>query len=102
MPRTPAILSYLAIFDGGGQLWVASPNGSIHLDSTSGPGILRSIERPYVLLNPTTPHATFPWSHGDRTILVAYHSRGLEALSQTQRHTLANMGFQLLPARGDA
>ena len=80
----------------GGQLWIANPSGSIHLDSTSGPGILRAIARPCVVLEPTTPHATFPWSHGDRTILVAHHARGLEALTNAQRDTLAGFGFQLL------
>ena len=80
----------------GGQLWIADPCGSIHLDSTSGPGILREITRPCVVLNPTTPHATFPWSHGDRTILVAHHARGLAALTHDQRDTLARFGFQLL------
>ena len=80
----------------GGQLWIADPRGSIHLDSASGPGILREISRPCVVLNPTTPHATFPWSHGDRTILVAHHARGLEALTPDQRHMLAGLGFQLL------
>ena len=79
----------------GGQLWVADPCGSIHLDSTSGPGILREITRPCVVLNPTTPRATFPWSHGDRTILVAHHARGLAALTHDQRDTLARFGFQL-------
>ena len=80
----------------GGQLWIANPSGSIHLDSTSGPGILQAITWPCVVLEPTTPHATYPWSHGDRTILVAHHARGLEALTKAQQDTLAGFGFQLL------
>ena len=84
----------------GGQLWIANPQGSIHLDSKSGPGILRTVAHPYLQFCPTTPHATYPWSHGDRTILVAHHARGLEALSTAQRRTLADMGFQLLDTLG--
>ena len=83
----------------GGQLWLADPSGSVHLDASSGPGIMMAITRPCVVLNPTTPHATYPWSHGDRTILVAYHARGLEALTSDQRATLAGLGFRLLPLR---
>ncbi|CAE7538317.1 unnamed protein product [Symbiodinium microadriaticum] len=82
----------------GGQLWIADSQGSVHLDSKSGPGILRTVAYPYVRFNPTVPHATFPWSHGDRTVLVAHHARGLAALSTAQRRTLTDMGFQLLDA----
>ncbi|CAE7720961.1 unnamed protein product, partial [Symbiodinium microadriaticum] len=87
----------------GGQIWIADEAGSVHLDTTSGPGRLVTISPPFVTIRPRLPHATFPWGGGSRILLVAHHVNGLHRLSATDAATLTDAGFNLLQqTSGDA
>ncbi|CAE7214168.1 Capn15 [Symbiodinium sp. CCMP2592] len=80
----------------GGQVWVADEQGSVHLDGRSGAGCLRSVQLPYLMLDPRLAHATFPWSCGDRILIVAHHAKGLQALTPADRALLEWAGFHCL------
>ena len=79
----------------GGQVWIANPSGSVSLDARSGPGCLLPVQMPYTILDPHVAHATYPWTDGDRILLVAHHAKGLGALSVVDRSLLQCAGFQL-------
>ena len=70
----------------GGQIWAADEAGSVLLDSCSEPGSLR---------------ATYPWTDGDRIILIAHHAKGLTALKSEESLLLRRAGFLLLEGAGD-
>ena len=80
----------------GGQVWMADPAGSVCLNAKSGPGCLFPVQMPYTILNPHVAHATYPWTHGDRILIVAHHAKGLDALSLEDRSLLLRAGFQLV------
>ncbi|CAE7200809.1 Pol [Symbiodinium sp. CCMP2592] len=79
----------------GGQLWEAHPTGSMFVDDCTGPGRLMAIAKPFHVLCPRCPHATYPWSDGNRVILIAFHAKSTDKLSQAQRIFLRDLGFQL-------
>ena len=54
------------------------------------------MQLPYSILNPHVAHATYPWTDGDRILLVAHHAKGLGALSLEDRSLLLRAGFQLV------
>ena len=85
----------------GGQIWVADEAGSVLLDSRSGPGCLRAVEPCFVVLDPRTAHATYPWTGGDRIILIAHHAKGLTALKPMESLWLRRAGFSLVEGNGD-
>ncbi|CAE7460663.1 unnamed protein product [Symbiodinium sp. CCMP2592] len=80
----------------GGQLWLADAGGSIRLEENGPPGILLPVARPYLQLNPDTLHATYPWSAGDRILLVAYHARAVDKLPEEGHAQLRRRGFYSL------
>ena len=79
----------------GGCLWLKNTAGAHALDQDSGPGTMLRIQLPYVQFAPHTPHATTPWTAGDRTILIGYTPRHLSRLSHADRELLQSRGFQL-------
>ena len=79
----------------GGQIWMADEAGSVLLDSRSGPGCLRAVEPPFAVPDPHTAHATYPWTDGDRIILIAHHAKALTALKSEESLLLSRAGFLL-------
>ena len=79
----------------GGCLWLPSTGGAHALDQESGPGTMLRVQLPYVQFSPHTPHATTPWTAGDRTILIGYTPRHLSRLCHADRELLKMRGFQL-------
>ena len=79
----------------GGCLWLQSAGGAHALDQASGPGTMLRIQLPYVQFSPHTPHATTPWTAGDRIILIGYTPRHLSRLNAADRELLQLRGFQL-------
>ena len=79
----------------GGCLWLQSAGGAHALDRESGPGTMLRIQLPYVQFSPHIPHATTPWTAGDRTILIGYTPRHLQRLCADDRALLQLRGFQL-------
>ena len=59
-------------------MWVADSEGSVSLDAKSGPGCLHPVQLPFITPNPHVAHATYPWTNGDRILLIAHHAKGLE------------------------
>ena len=85
----------------GGQIWAADEAGSVLLDSCSEPGSLRAVEPPFTVLDPHKAHATYPWTDGDRIILIAHHAKGLTALKSEESLLRRRAGFMLLEGAGD-
>ena len=71
------------------------------LDSCSEPGCLRAVEPPFTVLDPHKAHATYPWTDGDRIILIAHHAKGFTALKSEESLLLRRAGFLLLEGAGD-
>ena len=46
-------------------------------------------------------HATYPWTDGDRIILIAHHAKGLAALKPEDCSLLRQAGFSLMTDDGD-
>ena len=84
----------------GGCLWVRNDGGTHLLDPQSGPGTMVRIGLPYTCFAPHQPHATTPWSEGDRTILIGSTPRQLGRLTASQRQQLIDLGFRL-PVEAD-
>ena len=53
------------------------------------------------VLDPHKAHATYPWTDGDRIILIAHHAKGLTALKSEESLLLRRAGFLLLEGAGD-
>eukprot|EP00439_Symbiodinium_sp_Y106_P009390 s5558_g1.t1 len=79
----------------GGQIWIADEAGSVRLASRSEPGCLRAVQLPFVTLDPHVAHATYPWTDGERILLIAHHAKGLEALRPEDCSLLRHAGIQL-------
>ena len=84
----------------GGQIWIADEAGSVRLASRSEPGCLRAVQLPFVTLDPHVAHATYPWTDGDRILLIAHHAKGLEALRPEDCSLLRHAGIQLVTDDG--
>ena len=79
----------------GGCLWVRNDGGTHLLDPQSGSGTMIRVGLPFASFDPHQPHATTPWSEGDRTILIGSTPRQLDRLTCSHRQQLSDLGFRL-------
>ena len=74
-----------------GELWLESASGTVPLFKDGKCGELRSTQKP-CFFRPRTLHATMPW-HGQRLVMVAFHTRNADRLQRCDMSTMLSMGF---------
>ena len=75
-----------------GELWLESESRTVPLYKDGKCGELRRNTQKPCFFRPRTLHATMPW-HGQRLVMVAFHTRNADRMQGRDMSTMLSMGF---------